>query len=214
MLLSEILAEAAAQAATMMPPEAMATMAKAAADLEAAGVGNTALKAGDVLPAAVLTSATGAEVKIADLLAKGPLIINFYRGGWCPYCNLELKAYQDILGEIHAAGAQLIAVTPQNPDESLSTIEKNVLKFAVLTDAGNALARSLGITFELSAEVQGLYRSFGLDLPGRNPGAGWSLPIPAVYVADRSGKIILAHVERDYTTRLEPAEALAAIKSI
>ena len=214
MLLSEILAEAAAQAATMMPPEAMATMAKAAADLEAAGVGNTALKAGDVLPAAVLTSATGAEVRIADLLAKGPLIINFYRGGWCPYCNLELRAYQDILGEIHAAGAQLVAVTPQNPDESLSTIEKNALKFAVLTDAGNAFARTLGITFELSAEVQGLYRSFGLDLPERNPGAGWSLPIPAVYVADRSGKIILAHVERDYTTRLEPAEALAAIKSI
>ena len=162
----------------------------------------------------MLTNPSGAEVRIRDLLAKGPLIVTFYRGSWCPYCNLELRAYQDILSEIETAGAQLVAVTPQKPDESLSTIEKNELKFAVLTDNGNALARALGITFELSGDLRALYERFGLDLPAQSPGAGWSLPIPATYVADRDGKIVLAHVERDYTTRLEPAVALAALKAL
>lgn len=188
-------------------------MRRAAAELEARGIGNDALKAGDTLPAAVLTSATGQDVNIADLLAKGPLIINFYRGGWCPYCNLELKAYQDILDEIEAVGGQLVAVSPEKPDGSLTTIEKNGLRFPVLTDNGNAFARSLGITFELPPELQALSLKMGNDLSARNPGAGWSLPIPAVYVVGRDGTIVLAHVERDYTTRLEPAEALAALRS-
>lgn len=214
MSLSEILAEASAQAIAAMPPEAVATLRKVINDLEASGAGDDALKAGDMLPDAVLTNPAGADVRIRDLLARGPLIVSFYRGSWCPYCNLELRAYQDILSEIEAAGAQLIAVTPQKPDDSLSTIEKNELKFAVLTDHGNAFARALGITFELGADLQALYGQFGLNLPAQNPGAGWSLPIPATYVANRDGKIVLAHVERDYTTRLEPATALAAIKSL
>jgi peroxiredoxin len=214
MSLSEILAEASAQAMAAMPPDAVATLRKAIADLEASGVGNDALRAGDMLPDAVLTNPAGADVRIRDLLARGPLIVTFYRGSWCPYCNLELRAYQDILSEIERAGAQLVAVTPQKPDVSLSTIEKNALKFAVLTDNGNAFARALRITFELSGDLRALYERFGLDLPAQNPGAGWSLPIPATYVADRDGKIVLAYVERDYTTRLEPAAALAALTSL
>lgn len=212
MPLKEILAETAAASATNMPKEAIATMQKAAADLEAQGVGNDALKAGDSLPDAALTGANGEDVSISSLLADGPLIINFYRGGWCPYCNFELKAYQDILTDITAAGAQLVAVTPQKPDDSLNVIEKNELQFPVLTDNGNGFASALGITFELTPELKELYGNFGLDLPNLNPGSGWSLPIPATYVVGADGTILLAHVERDYTTRLEPADALKALE--
>lgn len=211
MSLSEILAEAAAQSATRVPPEAKAILDKASADLEALGVGDSALKVGDMIPAAELSSATGEAVSISELLEKGPLIINFYRGGWCPYCNFELKAYQDILSDIEAAGGLLIAVTPEDPDDSLSTTEKKNLKFPILTDKGNHFAQALGICFKLPQELQKLYLEFGADLPKFNPGAGWTLPIPAVYVVDRDGKILLAYVERDYKQRLEPEDALAAL---
>lgn len=214
MSLKEILAETAAKAGDKFPPEIMAIMKKASADLEAQGVGNEALKAGDALPDATLTDATGQSVSLSSLLAKGPLILNFYRGSWCPYCNMELKAYQDLLSEIQDAGGQLAAITPEKPDGSLSTVEKHALKFPVLTDAGNDFAKSLGIAFELPTELQALYGKFGMDLPSINAGTGWTLAIPATYVVASDGKIVLAHVERDYTTRLEPSEAVAALKAV
>ncbi|ATE65806.1 peroxiredoxin-like family protein [Rhizorhabdus dicambivorans] len=195
------------------PAEAVAVMRKLIGDLEAAGIGNNALKAGDTLPDATLIDPFGEPVSIAELGRKGPMIINFYRGGWCPLCNLELRAYQNILGEIEAAGAQLIAVSPQNPDASLSTAEKNQLKFPVLTDPGNGFAKALGISFELPADVIQVHERSGTDLPAINSGAEWVLPIPAVYVVDSDGTILLAHVDSDFSTRLEPAVALAAVRT-
>lgn len=213
MSLQTLLEETRAGASKRIPEEALAVMRAADEELVAKGVGQDALKAGDSLPDATFTSATGDTVQMSSLLANGPLIINFYRGGWCPYCNFELKAYQDLLGDITALGAQLVAVTPEKPDNSLSTTEKNALTFPVLTDNENAFAKALGIAFELPKPLQELYGKFGMDLPGLNAGSGWSLPIPATFVVDANGKILLADVDVNYTRRLEPSDALAALKA-
>lgn len=213
MSLQTLLEETRAGASKRIPEEALAVMRAADEELVAKGVGQDALKVGDTLPDATFTSATGDTVQMSSLLANGPLIINFYRGGWCPYCNFELKAYQDLLGDITALGAQLVAVTPEKPDNSLSTSEKNALTFPVLTDNENAFAKALGIAFELPKPLQDLYGKFGMDLPGLNAGSGWSLPIPATFVVDADGKIVLADVDVNYTRRLEPSDTLAALKA-
>lgn len=214
MSLTKTLAEVAAGSAKRMPPEAIATMQKATAEFAAAGIGASALKVGDTLPDATMSDATGKPVTLSALLAKGPLIINFYRGGWCPYCNFEMKAYQELLPEITSAGATLIGVTPEKPDNALSTIEKNALTYPVLTDAGNAFAKALGLVFELTGDLKALYAGFGLDLPNVNQDTGWTLPIPAVYVVGADGKILFADVDLNYTRRAEPSDAIAALKAI
>lgn len=213
MSLTRTLQEFVAQSAGRIPPEAIAVMEKATADFVTDGVGQNAIGVGDTLPDATLTDATGGQVTLSTLLARGPLIINFYRGGWCPYCNLELKAYQDLLPEISAAGANLVAISPEKPDNSLSTAKKNALTFRVLSDTGNEYARSLGLVFELTGELKALYEGFGLDLPKANAGSGWTLPIPAVIVVGADGKVLFADIDLDYRRRAEPADALAALKA-
>lgn len=213
MSLTETLAEVAAGSAKRMPAEAIATMEQATADFKAAGIGTQALGVGDTLPDATLTDATGQPVTLSSLLAKGPLILNFYRGGWCPYCNFEMKAYQDLLPEITAAGAGLAGVTPEKPGNALTTIEKNTLTYPVLTDAGNEFAKALGLVFELTGDLKALYEGFGLDLPKVNQESGWTLAIPAVYVVGSDGKILFADVDLDYRRRAEPSDALAALET-
>ena len=211
MSLADLLAQTRAASAGRMPPEAIATIERVNAQLEAEGIGRSALKAGDLLPNATLTNQIGEQVEIHKLLSEGPLVLNFYRGGWCPYCNFELKAYQDMLPQFQARGAQLVGVTPEKPDNSLTTQEKNELSYPILTDAQNGFAKALGIAFNMPDDLVALYSGFGLDLPTFNERTGWALPIPATFVADRSGKILLADVDQDYTRRLEPADALAAL---
>lgn len=213
MSLKAILEETVAASINKFPPEVMAVIVQSSAELEAKGIGNDALKAGDKLPDATLTDANGKSISIASLLENGPLIINFYRGGWCPYCNFELKAYQELLADIQALGGQLVAITPEKADNSLSTIEKNELEFAVLTDVGNAFAQALGLAFELPEKLQTVYAGFGLDLPEKNADNRWMLPIPATLVVKSDGEIVLSHVDRNYTKRLEPSDALAALKT-
>ena len=211
MSLTETLKEFVAQSAGRIPPEAIATMEKATAEFAAEGIGKSALKVGDQLPDATLSDASGAQVTLSNLLAKGPLILNFYRGGWCPYCNIELKAYQDLLPEIQSKGATLVAISPEKPDNVLSTVEKNTLSFPVLTDAGNAFAKALGLVFELTGDLKNLYQGFGLDLPKQNADSGWTLPIPAVFTVAADGTILFADVDLDYRRRAEPADAIAVL---
>lgn len=193
--------------------EVKAVMARADADLAADFASRPGPNAGDPAPGFSLPAAAGGTVTLADELAKGPAILVFYRGGWCPYCNLELRAYQRILPEIEAAGARLIAVSPQAPDGSLSTAEKNGLGFAVLSDVGSHAARAFNVAFDLPEPLIGLYRRFGHDLPVLNGAGDWRLPVPATFVIGRDGRIVLAHVETDYRFRLEPAAALAAARA-
>jgi peroxiredoxin len=160
----------------------------------------------------VLNNAKGETVDVAALLKKGPVIVTFYRGGWCPYCNIELKAFQDVLPRINAAGASLVAISPEKPDDSLSTAEKNALTFEVLSDVGHRAGRAFGLVYEFSDELRGVYQGFGLDIPAKNGTPGeWALPVSATYVIDTNGTIIYAYTDADYRDRADPEDVLKVL---
>ncbi len=213
MSLTEQLEAMSAGSAKRIPEEARAVMMKAAQELDAQGIGDNALSVGDRFPELGLQDSDGADFALSSLLAKGPVLINFYRGGWCPYCNLELKAYQDQLETIRSLGADLVAVSPETPDRAEATAAKNEISYPVLTDPQNSLAEALGIVFTLPPEFEKLYEMFGNNLPEAHGEAGWRLPIPATYVVGEDGMILYAHVARDYRTRAEPDDAIAALKA-
>ncbi|MGL5617208.1 MAG: peroxiredoxin-like family protein [Sarcina sp.] len=149
-----------------------------------------------------------------NLLKKGPLVINFYRGGWCPYCNLELRAYMEVLDEIKKLGANLIAISPEIPDQSLNTIEKNQLEFLVLSDIDNKVAKEFGLVFKISNELNELYKSFGINLEESQGKKSLELPMAATYVVSREGKIVKAFVKEDYKERLDPKVALESLRNL
>jgi peroxiredoxin len=184
-------------------------------DLRATGILDRAAKAGDAFPASAnLRDAHGKAFDLRALIAAKPVILTFYRGGWCPYCNLELRAYQSLLADIHAAGAELVAVSPEIPDHSLTTTGKNDLTFTVLSDVGGELASALGIRFTLSDAVKPFYEKAGHALPDRNGDGAWALPMPATFVLEPGGRIVEAFIEPDYRMRLDPAKALEALLRI
>jgi peroxiredoxin len=195
-------------------PAARDAMLRADFEIGASGVAQRAARAGDRAPGFILTSAKGETVCLSQLLRSGPVVLSFYRGGWCPYCNLELRALQKILPRIQALGASLVAISPQKPDASLSTAEKDALEFPVLSDPGCAVARQFGVAFELPSVLRPIYQRFGHDLPTVNGGGYWLLPIPATYLIAPDGVIALAFVDADYRNRLEPAEVVAALECL
>ncbi|MEO0540864.1 MAG: peroxiredoxin-like family protein [Cyanobacteria bacterium P01_A01_bin.105] len=190
------------------------TMAAATNALKATGLDRTARQAGSQAPDFSLPNAVGQRVNLSQLLTQGPVIINFYRGEWCPYCNLELRAFQALLPEFKKAGAQLIAISPELPDHSLSVTEKHALEFAVLSDVGNTVAKQYGLVFTLDPSLQPIYQQFGLDIPAHNGDERYELPMPATYVIDRDGTIRYAFIEADYTQRAEPADVLKAVEQL
>lgn len=191
------------------PAEVFSVMASDTEKLAASGISERALKPGQRMPSFSLPDATGKTVTSAELLANGPVVISFYRGNWCPYCNLELRALQAQLADIEAAGATLVAISPELPDQSLSTQEKHDLKFPVLSDIGNAVARQFGLVFELDASVRPIYAAFGVDLQSHNGDGSFELPLPATYVVDRDGTVLNRFVNANYRERLEPATLLS-----
>ncbi len=189
----------------------VAAYEKGIEELRAAGLERNALKSGDLAPDFTLPDATGKPVSLSERLKAGPVVLKFYRGGWCPYCNLELRAYQKALPELAAVGAQLIAISPESPDNSLSTREKNALAFSVVTDAAGKIAGDYRLAFQLSPELKAIYRSRGRDLAEWN-GGDWTLPVPGTFVIGTDGRVALAHVDADYRSRLEPQTAVAAAR--
>lgn len=196
------------------PSDKVTIMQQAANQLAQDYATRLPLQIGDRAPDFELPNAVDQWVRLSDCLQQGPVILIFYRGGWCPYCNLELRAYQQLLPQIQAAGATLIAVSPQSPDHSLSTAEKNQLSFDVLSDVGATVAQAYNIAFELSEELKQLYTQLGHALPEVNSTSDWQLPIPATFVIAPDRKILLSHIDVDYRNRLEPTEALATASSL
>ena len=211
MSLKEQLAEYRAGWFKRVPAERQAVMERHIEQLRN-GLAKTALKAGDRAPPIALTNAKGAVVDIKSLLSRGPVIVTFYRGGWCPYCNLELRAFQQILPEIRAAGASLVAISPEQPDDTLSTAEKNALDFEVLSDVGQKVGRAFGLVYTFSDELKWAYREFGLDIPAKNGADEWALPISATYVIRQDRTIAYAYTDADFRDRAEPADVLKALK--
>jgi peroxiredoxin len=173
-----------------------------------------AIRTGDRAPDFTLPDPRGREVSLAILLEARFAVVTFYRGGWCPYCNIQLRAYQAILPEITARGARLVAISPQLPDGSLSTAEANELTFDVLSDIGNSVARTFGLVWSLPEELRAALLSNNKALPGINGDDSWELPVPATYVIARDGRVALAAIDVDYRNRLEPDAILTALRSL
>lgn len=212
MSLKEQLAEYRAGWYQRVPADRRAIMQRHIDQLRNGAVARTMLKVGERAPAIVLGNAKGAAVDVGTLLKKGPVIVTFYRGGWCPYCNLELKAFQGILPEISAAGASLVAISPEKPDDTLSTAQKNALTFEVLSDVGQKVGRAFGLVYEFTEELKTAYRGFGRDIPATNGTPGeWALPVSATYVIDRDGTIIYAYTDVDYRDRADPRDVLEVL---
>jgi len=176
------------------------------------GLTKNALAIGETIPNFELENAVGERVDIEDLLENGPLVISFYRGAWCPYCNMELAAYQEALSELTEAGGQLVAISPELPDASMSLIEKHGLKYQILSDVNNEVARQFGLVFKLSDSLQRVYKKLGLDLSVGQGNANHELPFPATYVINSDGRVVEMSVQYDYTQRLEPDVAIERIK--
>ena len=195
-------------------PEVKDTLLGDLQKLAESGLGKAAPKAGDKLKDFALPNQHGQIVRLADLRQKGPVVVTFYRGGWCPYCHLELHAYQQILPQIQAAGATLVAITPERPEESLRTAQRHALEFEVLTDRNSSYGREIGIVFTLSENARTIYQSFGIDLEKHNGQGQFDLPLPATFVVNTDGTLAFAFVEVDYTRRAEPAEVVQVLQSL
>ncbi len=196
------------------PPEVSAVMHRATDELVASGQATRAKRAGDHAPEFKLQDPDGAWVSSRDLLAKGPLVLTFYRGVWCPYCNMELDALQAALSEIEARGASMVAISPQTPVNSRKAERQNHLAFPILSDAGGEVAAAFGIRFALPDYLVELYKGFGNDLPTVNNDPSWTLPMPARYVIGADGVIAYAEVNPDYTRRPDPSELLPVLDKL
>jgi peroxiredoxin len=196
-----------------VPAERRAAMERHIAHLLESGIGGSAMQVGDQAPEIVLPDAHGRTFEVARLLAMGPVIVTFYRGGWCPFCNLELKAYQAVLPRIAAAGASLVAISPEKPDDTVSTTEKNALTFPVLSDVGQRVGKAFGLVYSFTDELRSVYDGFKLDIPDKNGAPDdWSLPLSATYVIGTDGRILFADTSVDYRRRTDPLDVLHVLE--
>lgn len=210
----EELAELTAKMNAMIPENAQVAMAECGQELLNSGIVDQALKTGDKIPHFALPNATEQTIQINSILATGPVVLSFYRGGWCPYCNLELAALQQIMPDLKAQCANLVAISPQSPDHSLSTVEKHNLSFQVLSDLGNQVSRQFGLVFTVPEKLRPVYQQLGIDLPEYNGDQLFELPLPATYIVNSDGEIVYDFINADYKQRLDPTKILTILKEM
>ncbi|WP_419254156.1 peroxiredoxin-like family protein [Caulobacter sp. ErkDOM-YI] len=195
-------------------PTAIATMQRATAELIASGQAGRARRAGELAPEFTLNDPDGRAVRSVDLLAQGPLVVTFYRGVWCPYCNMELEALQAARGYIRALGAKIVALSPQTEVNSRKSVRQNGLDFPILSDVGGAVADAFGLRFALPDDLVALYKSLKNDLPSFNADPAWTLPMPARYVIAPDGVIAYCEVNPDYTQRPDPSDLFPTLERL
>jgi peroxiredoxin len=203
----------AAKFAETAPAEMIALFEAGLDSVRESGVVGGAVNVGDTVPAFSLPGVDGKPVDIGNLLDRGPVVLTFYRGGWCPYCNMQLRAYQDVLPEIERLGAELVAVSPQVPDSSIATAMRDSLEFYVLSDVGNRVASELGIVYTLPSALCDVYQK-RLNLSAYNADTSCQLPLAATWVIDRDGVIRWAFLDADYRKRAEPADIVRALRAL
>jgi peroxiredoxin len=184
------------------------------ASMKASEVLRTAIGVGHLAPDFCLPSATAGSVGLHDTLDHGPVILSFFRGDWCPYCSMELMAYQKILPRLHQLGASVLAVSPLPKERLAQASRQQGLGFPLLSDANNAVARAYGLAIDLPDALRRFLTQLGLNLPQINGNDDWVLPVPATYVIAPSRDISLAYLDVDYSQRLEPIDALLEVKRL
>lgn len=209
MTLTEDMAAQIEKSALKFSDEKKAIYAVAQEHIEAQGILERALGVGDAVPMFELPDATGQMVGLADVLAKGPTVIAFYRGSWCPFCNLQLRAMQRELASAEAANVTLVAISPNTPDTSLDLVNASELTFPVLSDAENAVAKQFNLVYEMESGLVESYKADGRNIDDMNGSELWELPVPATYVVDTSGIIQYAFVDLNHRVRPEPSEVVA-----
>ena len=214
MLLKEEIKKMQEEMLPQIPDDVLKLLFSKTEELVNSGIAEHTLNEGDGIPQINLPNAVGKAIDVNSMLKDGPVVISFYRGAWCPYCNLELKALQQALPEIKLLDAQLIAISPNTPDNSISSIEKHGLEFEVLTDAGNNIAKEFKLVFNLADELRPIFKQFNFDVPKYNGDESWELPIPATYIVNTDGRIVHSFVNADYTQRMEPNEIISKLKEL
>lgn len=211
MSLAQQLEELTTKLRAMVPAERLAIIDRAVEELKASGLVTHALKAGDQAPSFELPDGDGMVWRSADLVRSGPLVAVFYRGRWCAYCNAQLVALQQIHAQIASTGASLVAISPQTQKHSYMTRDMHRLRFPVLSDSGNQVARKFGLVYRLAPELQAMYESIMTKLPGYNGDQSWALPLSTTYVIRPNRTISHAWIDVDWRQRSEPEEILAAV---
>ena len=197
-----------------LPADIFGKISQAITDHKQTGQDARAVNVGARPNLPTLTGLDGAPIDLKALAAKGPLVLLFYRGGWCPYCNVELKAFSDRYKELTALGASVVAITPELPEKAEVTSGKSEIAFPIAVDSSNGFARELGLVFSLPVDLRPQFRQIGIDLEQWNGNETHELPIPATYVIDRTGVIRWAFVDADFTKRADPVDVLSVVKSI
>ena len=198
-----------------LPKPALAIMDAAAAELENNAAASHALQPGAIAPDFILPNVDGRSMRLYTELERGPVVLVFYRGGWCPFCNIHLRGFQKSLAEFKAAGAQVVAISPQLPDQSLTTQEKDDLAFAVLSDVGLHTAQGFGIAYVLPQALLDVHRDFEVPLEDFNGSEGGNrLPMPATFVIRTDHTVAYAHIDTDFMQRAEPIEVLNLVRKL
>jgi peroxiredoxin len=208
MSLQQQLEELTSKLRSLVPAERLTTIDHVVEELKASGLAERALKAGDRAPSFELPDGDGMMWRSEDLLRGGPLVVVFYRGRWCAYCNTQLGALQQIHSQLAAGGASLVAISPQTQKHSYMTRDMHRLRFPVLSDSGNQVARAFGIVYRVSPEMQRLYEGIMTKLPGYNGDTSWELPLAATYVVRPGGITSFARINADWRQRPDPQELL------
>lgn len=196
------------------PSEKVAILQEATQTLARDFQNRRTLRVEDKAPDFVLYNTSGQSICLSEQLNQGAVLLNFYFGHWCPYCNLELRAYQGLLAKIQALESSILAISPQTADACKKTALKNAITFDLLSDNNCRIARDYGIVFELPDALRPLYAELGHALPDYNGTEDWLLPVPATFIIDRRGHVALAYINVDYTQRYEPTDAIAILLSL
>ena len=212
--LREQLAERKALISQYVPSETRAVHERVVADLKHAGTAERALAVGAKAGMFELKNQNDSVVRSSDLLAKGRLVVCFFRGRWCPFCVGQLEAMNAALPQIEQAGASLIAISPQTVKQSFFMADQHGLRFPLLSDAGNEVARHFGLVYRVPDDQQAIYRRVFINLPFVNGDDSWELPIPATYILERDGTVVYAVANPDYTQRPEPAEIVQKLAEL
>ena len=210
--LAQVFAERKELIAKYVPPDVQAVHARAVATLKQQGLAASAFRVGGRAPSFELPNHNGKLVSFSELLNKGRLVVCFIRGRWCPFCVGQMEAMSGIAEQVDAAGASLVAISPQTEKQAYFMRDQHKLAFPLLVDARNDIARQFGLVYRVPEEQQAIYRRTFVNLPFVNGDDSWELPIPATYVIDRDGTILFASANEDYTERPEPLEIIAQLK--